>query len=225
MPESFIMMRSYHDAIMKLPEEGQLPLFKAICRFAFLGEEPRLAGVEDLVFSLIRPSLESNLRNYECAQKHRKGKNQSHGYSNENHNSYPDLERERGKEKGKTIDRDKDRDLDEDLDLDKDLDWDYEKKEQWIKGAGEKEEREEGLLPQKPKPTDFFEEFAGSNEELLGALREFEAFCAEAGRPMNNLKRGEIIAQLKAFPRSEWIPMLEQSVKNKMTYLYRLLNK
>ena len=226
MNKGFVMMPSYYEGIKELADGERLAIYDALCRFAFYGEDPKLEGAGKMVFCLIRPSIENALQNYEVYRRKeiKNGKSQSQESFRRVQRKKTCSEEGEEEEKGKTIDRDKEKEKETETEKETE----NEKREQSKKGAGEREGGEEG--PDDPKPEDSrkpdnFERFAGSNEELLRALRDFENYCISEGRTVKDYWRADICRQLMAFPRSEWIPMLEQSVKNKMTYLYRLLKK
>lgn len=57
----FTFYRSYWDAIEELPAKSQLPILKAIIRYALFGEEPTsLSSVCRAVFLLVKPTLDSS---------------------------------------------------------------------------------------------------------------------------------------------------------------------
>lgn len=57
----FTFYRSYWDAIGELPAKQQLPILKAIIRYALFGEEPAdLSSVCRAVFLLVKPTLDSS---------------------------------------------------------------------------------------------------------------------------------------------------------------------
>lgn len=65
MRDSFIIYRSFYDAISDLPKEEQADVYNAICMFSLDQKEPQLTGVSSTIFKLIRPQLESNYKRYE----------------------------------------------------------------------------------------------------------------------------------------------------------------
>lgn len=57
----FTFYKSYWDAIEELPAKDQLPILKAIIRYALFGEEPTtLSAVRRAVFLLVKPTLDSS---------------------------------------------------------------------------------------------------------------------------------------------------------------------
>lgn len=57
----FTFYRSYWDAIEELPAKAQLPILKAIIRYALFGEEPSsLSSVCRAVFLLVKPTLDAS---------------------------------------------------------------------------------------------------------------------------------------------------------------------
>ena len=69
MKDSFIMYRSYVEALMELPDEQRLHLLDAIMAFGLDGKEPALEGVEKALFILIRPQIMANNTRYENGKK------------------------------------------------------------------------------------------------------------------------------------------------------------
>lgn len=59
----FIFFKTFQDAIDKIPDPAtQLQLYKAIANYALFEIEPELNGVGDLVWGLIRPTIERSLK-------------------------------------------------------------------------------------------------------------------------------------------------------------------
>lgn len=65
MRDSFIIYRSFFDAISDLPKDQQADVYNAICAFSLDQKEPELSGVSSTIFKLIRPQLEANYKRYE----------------------------------------------------------------------------------------------------------------------------------------------------------------
>jgi len=59
---SAVFYESFHDAIEDLPEEMQLGVYRALCRYAFYGEEPETGGVASCMFKLMRDQLDNGIR-------------------------------------------------------------------------------------------------------------------------------------------------------------------
>ena len=62
--ESFIFYASFYSAIVTLPDEEQLLLFKSITERALYGKEPTLSGCLKGMYDLIRPQIIANERRY-----------------------------------------------------------------------------------------------------------------------------------------------------------------
>lgn len=63
------------------------------------------------------------------------------------------------------------------------------------------------------KKADAFSEFAGSDTELLNALKEFEQMRAKKKKPMTDRAKSMLVKKLSAqFPRDIWIEVLNQSI-------------
>lgn len=64
MRESFIIYRSFFEAIKDLELEQQAKVFNAICEYSLNGIEVELNGVCSTVFKLIKPQLQANNNRY-----------------------------------------------------------------------------------------------------------------------------------------------------------------
>lgn len=69
--DSFIIYRSFIDAISSLPDAERLQIFDAISYYALDGKEPNLSGISHTVFTLIKPQLDANRKRFEngCREK------------------------------------------------------------------------------------------------------------------------------------------------------------
>lgn len=65
MRDSFIIYRSFYDAISDLTKDQQADVYNAICAFSLDQKEPELTGVSSTIFKLIKPQLEANYKRYE----------------------------------------------------------------------------------------------------------------------------------------------------------------
>ena len=76
MKESFVFYRSYYEAILELPEDEQLKLFKAIVELGLNDNEIKLDGVLKVLFKLIKPNIKSSIARYKASVENgRKGGN------------------------------------------------------------------------------------------------------------------------------------------------------
>lgn len=57
---SFTFFISYWEAIEELPDKEQLPVLKAIIKYAFFCEEPNFKGIKQAVFLLVKPTLDKS---------------------------------------------------------------------------------------------------------------------------------------------------------------------
>jgi len=60
MAESMVFYKSFYDAINELPEENRYEILKAIIEYGLLGVEPKLMGIPNAVFLLIKPQIDAN---------------------------------------------------------------------------------------------------------------------------------------------------------------------
>ena len=66
MRESFVFYRSFYESFKKFPKKERLQLFEAVCAYALDEIEPEdLPGMAEVVFTLLKPQLDANLRKYE----------------------------------------------------------------------------------------------------------------------------------------------------------------
>jgi hypothetical protein len=65
MRDSFIIYRSFYEAICDLDTESQAQVFKAICEYSLNFEEIELTGIAKTIFKLIKPQLDANNKRYE----------------------------------------------------------------------------------------------------------------------------------------------------------------
>lgn len=69
MRDSFIIYRSFYEAIVDLPTDAQAQVWNAICEYSLNFNEPHLTGIAKTVFTLIRPQLEANIKRYTNGKK------------------------------------------------------------------------------------------------------------------------------------------------------------
>lgn len=98
----FTFYRSYYEAVKGLSKRDQTAVFLAVCAYALDGEEPKLSGVAQSIFALIRPTLDTG-RNK--AQNRLKAKTKEEQTENkpETNGEQSVKEKEREKEREKDI--------------------------------------------------------------------------------------------------------------------------
>jgi hypothetical protein len=69
MRESLIFYRSFYEAIKTLPPENQAKIYDAIFSYSLDFQEPELEGIDNAIFTLIKPQLDANIRKYENGKK------------------------------------------------------------------------------------------------------------------------------------------------------------
>ena len=117
--DSFIFYRSFYEAIIELDEHSRWLIIDAICRKALYGEDTQFTGLLKMVFTLISPILEANLKKSEAGIKGGRPK-KTIGYENtENSKTI-------GYEIKKPIPSN-DVDVEEEEDIDEDKDFDFKK--------------------------------------------------------------------------------------------------
>ena len=55
----FTFYRSYYEAIQTLPKREQTAVLMAVCAYALDNKEPKLSGMANAIFTLIRPTLDT----------------------------------------------------------------------------------------------------------------------------------------------------------------------
>ncbi len=75
----FIFYRSFYEALKDLENEQYAVVHKALCEYALNGKEPNLKGVEKSFFLLIKPTLDTCIKNYlnGCKPKAKRKPNES----------------------------------------------------------------------------------------------------------------------------------------------------
>ena len=76
----------------------------------------------------------------------------------------------------------------------------------------------------KKNKADAFSDFAGENDDLLAALRDFEKMRKSIGKPLTDRAKTMLLNKLQSFPRNEWIAILEQSIFHSWQGIFPLHN-
>ena len=63
--DSFILYRSFYEAISELSKEDQADTYNAIMQYALNQKEIQLKGISKAIFSLVKPQLDANYKKYE----------------------------------------------------------------------------------------------------------------------------------------------------------------
>lgn len=69
MRESIIIYRSFYDAIKELEPTDQAEVWKAIFEYGLNKNEIEISGLPSIIFKLIKPQLDANMRKYENGTK------------------------------------------------------------------------------------------------------------------------------------------------------------
>lgn len=77
MRDSFIIYRSFYEAICDLDTDGQALIFKSICEYSLNFNTIELSGVNATIFKLIKPQLDANNKRFENGKKPKDKKNKS----------------------------------------------------------------------------------------------------------------------------------------------------
>lgn len=96
-------------------------------------------------------------------------------------------------------------------------------REDQIREDKKREEYTGEEIKEKSKKKKFsFSEFAGSSAELLEALEAFETMRKAIRKPMTDRAKEMLCTELRKYPESEWVPMLNQAVLNSWQSVYPL---
>ena len=66
----------------------------------------------------------------------------------------------------------------------------------------------------KPKPIDEFKEFAGDDEELYQALKDYEEYRQKKRNPLTPRAKSLTIRTLEKAPREHWIQMIDKTIEH-----------
>lgn len=64
MRESFVFYASFYEAIKELPDNTQLELYTAICKYSLYGELPELSPISKALFTAIKPNIDKAAARY-----------------------------------------------------------------------------------------------------------------------------------------------------------------
>jgi hypothetical protein len=67
--DSIIIYRSWYEAIKELDADVKVSLYEAIIHYGLNQEEPKLHGIAQVVWQLIKPNVDANYRKWENGQK------------------------------------------------------------------------------------------------------------------------------------------------------------
>lgn len=168
--DQFTFYRSYYEALKPFPEEEQIKLagelFLAVCSYALDGEELELSGLSLALFTLIRPTLESGMKQ---AQKRKQDasliesvngtKNESVPISDPINDSISDQNK-------RTFDSVADRN-EKEREKEREYEYESEYENECVKGA------------KPPKPP------AASRRFIPPTVEEVEAYCRERASPVD----------------------------------------
>lgn len=78
------------------------------------------------------------------------------------------------------------------------------------------------IRPSRSKCSKIFSDFAGEDSELQQSLEDFDKMRKEIGKPMTDRARSMLLTKLQSFPKSEWVPILNQSIFHTWQGIYPL---
>jgi hypothetical protein len=88
MRESAIFYRSFYEAIKQLPPENQAEVYNAIFEYALNFKQVELSGINYMLFTLIQPQIDANIRRFKngCKAKKKQAKSKKEANNNVNDN-------------------------------------------------------------------------------------------------------------------------------------------
>ena len=133
MRDKFIFYGSFYETAKKLNDEDRLALYDAIVQYSLTGVEPELEGIADIVFTAIKPTLDSQIENYKNGKKGGRPKQKTDNENKQTNEKRKDTEKEKGglsenkkggfektesyKDKDKEKEKDKDKDKEEEYNI------------------------------------------------------------------------------------------------------------
>ena len=106
MRDTMIFYRSFYDAIKTLSKEEKADIYEAIFEYGLNMNEIELQGIPKVVFGLVKPVLDSNIKNYVNGSKPKKKRSGSQTEA-------------KPKPSGSEMEAYKDKDVDKDKEVDK----------------------------------------------------------------------------------------------------------
>lgn len=195
----------YLDAIEPLSDAERGRLFTALLEYGRTGVAPQLGGNERFLFPMMKAQIDRDKATMEAesstfSEAGKKGaKARWQGYKKDSLDSQAKPGYKNDGLDGKEEDKDKD-----------------------------KEEDKDKNIPPKSPQGDVFADFAGENEELLDALREFEAMRKAIKKPMTDLAKKKLVGKLKEFAgpyhakQRYMVECLHESILNDWQSVYEL---
>ena len=191
-----LMYHSWVKALEELSDEECGRLLRGALIYSATGEAPELPGNERFTWPLLRYQIDSDAAKY--ADKLKKCSAAGTASANKRQQTLTDVDE---RQQASTDERK-------------------------IKEKEIEKKIEKNTSSTKKNKADAFEEFANEHmeygPELLKALRDFEVMRKETKHPMSEVAKDRLLAKLKKFPTSEWIPVLEQSILHSWQDLYPL---
>lgn len=121
----FVFHKSYWDAISNLPDElSRCKVIDAICNYTFNGVDPDLNGIEQSIWILIKPTLDSSTKRYKASVENGKKGGRPRGKKTQKkpNNNLTETQHKTQVKPNQNLNKDKDKDIDKDIDKDTDKD-------------------------------------------------------------------------------------------------------
>ena len=96
MRDKFIFYGSFYETAKKLNDEDRLALYDAIVQYSLTGIEPELEGIADIVFTAIKPTLDTQIENYKNGKKGGRPKQKTDNENKQSDEKREDTEKEKG---------------------------------------------------------------------------------------------------------------------------------
>ena len=97
MRDKFIFYGSFYETAKKLSDEDRLALYDAIVQYSLTGVEPELEGIADIVFTAIKPTLDTQIENYKNGKKGGRPKQKTDNENKQSNEKREDTENEKGR--------------------------------------------------------------------------------------------------------------------------------
>lgn len=112
MKDSMVFYRSFYEALKDLPDSDRLAIYDAISSYGLDLKEVELSGIPAVIWKLVKPNIEANIRRYENGKKGASAK------------QVQSKRKAKGKQKESKQEANKDKDVDVDKDKEK-LNFEY----------------------------------------------------------------------------------------------------
>jgi hypothetical protein len=112
----FVFHKSYWDAISNLPDEvSKCKVIESICNYVFSNIEPELTGIENSIWILIKPTLDSSTKRYKASVENGKKGGRPKKTQEKPNNNLTETQDKSQVKPNQNLNKDKDKDIDKDM--------------------------------------------------------------------------------------------------------------